>query len=128
MEYINYNKNPKGRKTGDCVIRAIATALDETWQDTYYDIFSFCLLKCVMPDDKEGYKAYLKHKGLDAQKMPRRADRTRYTVREFADEIAQEGKTYILSLAGHLTCLKGSKLYDIWDCSGKSVGNYWIVG
>ena len=34
MKFINYNANPKGRKTGDCVIRAIAFALNKSWIDT----------------------------------------------------------------------------------------------
>ena len=127
MDYVNYNANPKGRKTGDCVIRATCTALNEKWEDIYRDLFEFCIKRCLMIDSKNGYEAYLEHRGLKKQKMPRREDNTRYTVKEFADELANENKTYILSIAGHMTCLKGKKLYDIWDCSGKSVGNYWIV-
>lgn len=33
--YINYNPNPAGRTVGDCAIRALAKALDITWEDAY---------------------------------------------------------------------------------------------
>ena len=25
----------------------------------------------------------------------------------------------------HVTCIIGGKVTDIWDCTGKFVGNYW---
>ena len=59
--------------------------------------------------------------------MPRRSDRTRYTLEEFATEIAEENKIYLVRLAGHLTVIKNKNLIDTWNCSYKSVGNYWIV-
>lgn len=30
-----YNPNPVGRKVGDCVIRAVAKALDLSWEEAY---------------------------------------------------------------------------------------------
>ena len=33
MEFVKFNANPKGRKTGDCVVRAICTALNESWEE-----------------------------------------------------------------------------------------------
>ena len=59
--------------------------------------------------------------------MPKRADNTKYTVREFADELAKENKTYIINIAHHTTVIKNKKLYDIWNCGRKSVGNFWII-
>ena len=34
-------------------------------------------------------------------------------------------KTLIISMANHLTCAKAGTLIDTWNCSQKSVGNYW---
>ena len=30
-----YNANPSGKRTTDCVIRAISTATDQTWEETF---------------------------------------------------------------------------------------------
>lgn len=127
MEYVEFNNNPKGKKTTDCVLRAISFAMEKDYIETYKDMVEFSIKKGIFISDNKFSKTYLKSKNIEIQKMPRRNDNIRYTVREFADEIAENGKTYILSIAHHLTVIKDKKLYDIWNCGNKSVGNYWIV-
>ena len=41
MRFIRYNANPKGWKTGDCVIRAVAAATQQTWDDVYDELSIF---------------------------------------------------------------------------------------
>lgn len=36
--FIYTNPNPTNKKTGDCVIRAIAIATGSTWEDAYMDL------------------------------------------------------------------------------------------
>lgn len=125
--FNNYNANPKGRKAGDCVVRAITVALGEKWTDVYWALAELGLKHGYMPNDKECFKRYLKLRGYEMRKMPRRADRTRYTVAEFIRELADPDGTYLISVANHLTCVKRGVLTDTWNCGGKSVGNYWII-
>lgn len=33
-----YNANPKNKYTGDCVIRAISTALEQSWEQTIKEL------------------------------------------------------------------------------------------
>lgn len=35
--FIEYNVNPY-KKVGDCVVRAIAMFLDQSWEETYWDL------------------------------------------------------------------------------------------
>ena len=35
MSYIFFNPNPCGRAVGDCSVRAVAKALDLTWNDAF---------------------------------------------------------------------------------------------
>lgn len=127
MEFINYNANPKNKKTGDCVIRAISTALNQDYWKTLDEMVEITKKTGYYMSEKEGYTAYLKSKGYEKQKMPKRPDNTRYTVEEFANELVIPEYNYIIKVANHLTCLKGQDLYDTWNCSRKSVGNYWII-
>ena len=127
MQFVNYNANPKNRKTSDCVIRALCTALNNSWKDTYISLVDFSIKQGLMCNEKRAYTSYLKAKGYEIQKMPKRKDNTRYTVREFVDEIAESKSTYILSIANHLTVVKDKVLLDTWNCSKKSVGNYWVI-
>ena len=127
MQFINYNANPKRRKTTDCVIRALSTALNNSWEDTYRSLVDFSIKQGLMVNDKRAYTNYLKAKGYEMLKMPRRNDNTRYTVKEFIDELAEANTIYIISVANHLTVVKDRVLLDTWNCSRKSVGNYWKV-
>ncbi len=127
MEFIKYNNNPKNKKTGDCVIRAIATATNSSWEYVYIKLAELGIRKGLIINDPNNWQKYLEILGYKKQKMPRRSDRTRYTLEEFATEIAEENKIYLVRLAGHLTVIKNKNLIDTWNCSYKSVGNYWIV-
>lgn len=128
MKFIKYNENPKNKKTNDCVIRAIATATNSSWEYIYSKLAEQGIKKGLMINDNRNWIKYLADLGYKKQPMPRREDRTRYTLEEFATELAKEDKTYIVKIAGHLTVIKNKNLIDTWDCNYKSVGNYWIIG
>ena len=127
MEFIAYNANPKRRKTDDCYVRALSLALDKNYADVLKDLCNISIEISYSVNSKECIKEYLSRMGIKMEKMPRRKDNTRYTTKEFADELAKPRKIYVLSLAKHLTCIKNKNLYDTWNCGNKSVGNYWII-
>lgn len=127
MKFIRYNANPKGKKTGDCVIRAICTALNKTWEDTYREMLEVAIKYGYAVSTKDNYTKYLKQLGYEKQKMPKRCTGKRYKIEEFIDELCDKNKTYIIDMANHVTVVSKNVLYDIWDCSNKSVCNYWIV-
>lgn len=102
MQFINYNANPRGRKTTDCVIRAMSTSLNNTWEDTYRSLVDYSIKQSLMCNEKRALMGYLKAKGYEMQKMPNHKNNTRYTVAEFVDTIAETKATYILSVANHL--------------------------
>lgn len=125
--FIKYNNNPKNKKTGDCVIRAISFATNNTWENTYRELTELGIKNCLILNDTNNWRKYLKLLGYEQQKMPRKADNTRYTVHEFCNQLAKKDVTYIIKVANHITVVKDKDLYDTWDCSNKSVGNYWII-
>ena len=128
MEFRKENINPKGWKTGDCVVRAIAGANNMSWEVAYLQLCDIGAKKCRMPNDKQTYEAWLKEHGWVKQKMPVWYDafgnRNRYTVKALADEYPDI--KMIVSVASHLTFVDKGTLIDSWNCGSKSVGNYWI--
>lgn len=131
MEFKQFNANPKQwKREGDCVVRALCVALDQTWEETYKELFELGLKKCTMPNSKSTYEAYLKQKGWVKHKMPVWYDafgrRQRYTIRALAKEYPD--MKAVISVANHLTYVEEGTLIDTWDCSIKSVGNYWTKG
>lgn len=124
MEFIKLNVNPKGWKTGDCVIRALTTASELDWLEVYDTLCEIGRKKCRMPNDKIVYEKFLQDQGFINCKMPRHADNSRYTVKELIDEIG-EGNILVINIANHVTVAVNDKLIDLWNCGSKSVGNYF---
>lgn len=128
MEFQLLNLNPKGWKTGDCVVRALAGANNMSWESTYLSLCEIGAKKCRMPNDKATYEAFLKERGWVKQKMPVWYDafgkKNRYTVEDLAKEFPD--KKMVVSVAHHLTFIDKGVLKDLWNCGSKSVGNYWI--
>ena len=126
MEFIKYNSNLKNKITNDCVIRAITIATNKNWEDVYRELTELGISKGLMINDKRNWKMYLRRLGYEQQKTPKKENNKRYTIQEFCEELAEVQQEYIISIRGHLTIVKNKNLYDIWNCSNKCMGNYWI--
>ena len=125
-----YNANPKGRMTGDCVIRAISTAMERPYNDVYEELFQFSLKNGYMLNDKKCYEKYLESKGWIKNAQPRKKDNTKYTGKEFCEEIQTHRhwySPYIIAHIGghHIVAIMFGKVNDTWDSTWGSIGNYW---
>ena len=141
-----YNANPKGWKTGDCVVRAISTATNKSWDDVFIGLNEIAFKKKRVFNDPIVYTEYLKQLGWDKKAQPRfyeygcgcKVGMSKQTVNEFIDyingdlQINRKTDAYIITVAHHMTCVKFDntlgkfELYDIWDCGNKTIRNYWI--
>lgn len=130
-----YNANPKGRITGDCTFRAIATALDLPWNQVVLEMAELSCETGYAINDKKGIERYMELKGWEKCRQPRKADNTKYTGAEFCRELNKSprfaGKSLVCNIGGnHIVCIKQSrglfKVHDIWDSTRKCIGNYWI--
>ena len=63
--FIKENMNPKGWKCGDCVIRACAKALNQSWDDTYNQLYEIGFKKKRMPNDDCCYCKLLESNGFE---------------------------------------------------------------
>ena len=120
------NLNPKGQKTGDCVIRAVAAFLGWTWERTYRELAEWGMEHGWMLNSDENFESFLLAKAWEKERMPRRADNTRFTAKEFCQQIAEPGTVYLIRLAHHLSFIgPDCRIWDTWDCGRRSVGNFW---
>lgn len=127
MKFVKYNANPFGVKTGDCVIRAISTALNMSWARTYKEMLDVTLETGYAISCKDNYTEYLKRKGFERQKMPKKVNGRRYKLYEFIMEIAKPEGVYVVSIYDHLTVVDKQDIYDLWDCRNKCVLGYWRI-
>ena len=123
MEFIKTNPHPAGKKTGDCVVRALAIAEDKKWIDVYDTLCKVGRKLYEIPNSRKVYENYLILGGWTKQRMPKHPTGKRYTLRELADE--KKESTIVVSVARHLATVKNGNLLDTWDCSRKCVGNYF---
>lgn len=134
-----YNANPKGKIVGDCVIRALCTAVVQSWEDTYIEAVCNCAKKGLPCDDAKGIDYYLtEFKGFEKMKQPRKFDNTKYTGKQFCDYLnankeIYEGRRIVANIGGyHTVCIMEDpadyrfKVYDHWDSTNGTIGNWWI--
>lgn len=128
LEYFNYNVNPKGRKTGDCCVRALVGTLKIHYDEAIDLCAEYAKELCYGITDKQVVEAVLKEFGWVKMKQPRKKNGRKYTVGEM-DQILtkqqmQEG--VLITIANHHTCITEGYLQDTWDCRPWTVGNYYV--
>lgn len=128
LKYLNKNVNPKNRKTGDCSTRALVTVTGLSYEECLKMQMEESLTCYYDPTSKQVMERVLKKLGWVKMAQPRKIDNTKYTVGEM-DKILtnKELKAGVLvTVANHHTAIKEDNVVDIWDCRGKSVGNYYV--
>ena len=126
--FTYYNRNPKGRITTDCVVRAMSTALSVPYEKVVMDMAKIQCESGLDDAEPKSIEKYLTANGWLKNRQPKHENGTKFTCKEFV-KAHPKGK-YILSLAHHLTYLEDGKIFDIWDCykHGGCVGNYYTEG
>lgn len=130
-----YNANSHKRIGGDCVVRAIATALGQSWEQTVMELTEVGIKYGYVLNDVHTYSKYLESKGMKKHAQPRMGDNTKYTGEEWCkilSKISKVDKPIVAHIGGHhLVCIMPKdgkyKVHDIWDSTDGCVGNYWCM-
>lgn len=120
--YIFVNQNPQNKLVGDCTIRAISTALNQEWQETYIGLLIEGYIMYDMPSANRVWGNYITQKGFKRQVLPTECP-TCYTVKDFCDE--HPHGTYILAISGHVVAVIDGNYYDTWDSGDENPIYYW---
>ena len=122
--FKEFNSHPKGLKTSDCVVRAIATATSTEYMECRKVLnrkkreLGFTSYK----DTKFLYKHFGRYPRLifKAIKGEPRIKGSDFT------ELHPKG-IFILKMAGHITVCINGEILDTWDCSYRSVYTAWEI-
>lgn len=121
--YVNYNANPKHKKTSDCAIRAVAVATGLGWDKAFEGLTASAYKLKTVLNDVEAVEDFLLTQGFLIGKIKVQKGSKRPTVDEFA---RNNPNIYaVLRVANHITCSGRGNYVDIWDCGDKSVYKYW---
>jgi len=129
MAYKNFNANPKGRKTGDCYIRALSKAAKMCWKVVLEKLVSISMDKYLDPSDTKVIDQFVKDVGGEAKKIDYLIGPGTKRRRPVVWEFARDNPTgrYVLRVANHLVAVANGNYYDTWDSGGKSVYKYWKI-
>lgn len=120
--FMKCNINPDDKNTGDCTVRAISTALGQSWEKTFAGLCVKSLEMHEMPSTNRVWGAYLRDKGFARSAIP--ADLPEdYSVRDFCEDTPKG--TFILACEGHVVAVIDGKYYDAWDSGDYVPLFYW---
>lgn len=121
--FVKKNVNPKGKKTGDCVVRALSLALGKPYETIYRELFELSLETGYIVNDKRLEEKYLARQGFCKHKQPKKPNGTKYKIAEI-DSLCREA-VIVVSCAHHLTAVMDGEVVDTWDCRAKCISNYY---
>lgn len=115
------NPNPKKRRVGDCVIRAIALATEHSWEYTFLKLAMHGYETGDILSSNSMWDDYLRSEGFKRYILPDTCPAC-YTIEQFCKE-HPEG-TYILATGSHVVAVVDGNYLDTWD-SGEEVPLYY---
>ena len=110
--WIRCNPNPLGRQTGDCVIRAIAIATDQSWRRVYRQLCDLGEKHADLPNSNMIWGMYLRERGAKQFLLPESCPDC-ITVQAFCERY-QEG-IYVLGTGDHAVTYISGNYYDSFD-------------
>lgn len=120
--YQYLNVNPTGKSVGDCVVRALSLALDDSWEHIYADLTMTGRYMYDMPNSNEVWGRYLQMNGFSFHRLPDTCPLC-YTVRTFVQE--HPIGTYVVATGSHVLTVIDGVYYDTAD-TGNEVLHYYF--
>lgn len=117
-----YNPNPAGRMVGDCAVRAVAKALNASWEAAYTMICDAGFDMCDMPSSNGVWGAVLRKFGFYRENIPSTCPDC-YTAEMFCED--HPHGVYVLGFGAHVATVADGDIYDSWDSSMEIPQYYW---
>ena len=122
MAWQFYNPNPvRTDGVGDCAVRAVAKALDMTWERAYVELCMNGFLMGDLPNSDLVWGSVLRLHGFSRDVIPNTCPDC-FTVNDFCRDHPQG--VFVLKSNGHVAAVMDGILYDSWD-SGMNVPQYY---
>jgi hypothetical protein len=122
--FCYYNCNPHSRRTEDCVIRAIASGTEDSWEGALKKLTKHMIKTGYMLSTPDLYGDYLTHHGWVHKAQPRYGNHKTMKIKDFVKKF--KGRAIIHVGDDHVSYIEDGKLWDIWNCEDEIIGEYWI--
>ena len=117
-----FNPNPCGRNVGDCSVRAIAKALEISWETAFVALCYNAMQMCDMPSSDSVWGSVLRQSGFVRKAIPNTCPDC-YTAEDFCAEHPRG--VFVLGFGGHVATVIDGILFDSWD-SSQSVPQFYL--
>lgn len=121
--WIRYNSNPLAANAEDCAIRAVAVALNVTWDDAFDMVAQMAKNMGVMPHNNAAWGAVLRQHGFIRKIIPNTCPNC-YTIEDFCQEHPKG--IYVLGTGTHAVAAIDGNYIDTWDSGNEIPVYYWI--
>lgn len=127
MAWMYYNPNPVHSESGvgDCAIRAIAKALDVSWEEAYAKLCLNGYLMGDIPNSDIVWGSVLRAEGYIREVVPNTCPDC-YTVKEFCAD--HPVGTFVIKSDSHVATVVDGVVYDSWNSEMKIPIYYWTKG
>ena len=120
--YIPFNSNPMGRRTDDCVIRAVSRAFDIDWIHAYDLITDAGRKRFDMPEANHVWIGFLAEQGYDLYPIQNSCPDC-YTIRDFCRD--HPDGTFIIGTGTHVVTAIDGDWYDTYN-SGDLIPVFYL--
>ena len=120
--WIEYQPNPVARRVGDCAIRAVAKALNVSWEDAFVMIVVNAFTMADVSSSNTVWGSVLRQHGFYRDIIPNDCSDC-YTAEDFCRE--HPSGTYVLGFDNHTAAVIDGNIYDAWDSSQECPHYYW---
>lgn len=122
--WIKANPNPEGKEVPDCVIRAIAIALNMPWLQVFDELCAVARNEFNMPSSDSVWGLYLYSKGFEPFLLPETCPRC-VTIDEFTKWFPVG--IYIIGTGSHAVAIIDGNYFDSWDSGLEVPTFFWRI-
>lgn len=122
--WVYYNPNPvrSDNGVGDCTVRAIAKALNISWEQAYVKLSINGYLMGDLPNADTVWGSVLRTEGFVREMVPNTCPDC-YTIDDFCRDNPKG--IFVLKSENHVAAVIDGLLYDSWDSRMKTPIYYW---
>ena len=120
--WIKYNANPVANNVEDCAIRAVAVALNISWDDAFDMVCNMAKNMGVMPHNNAAWGAVLRQHSFKRAIIPNSCPDC-FTIKDFCLE-NPEG-VFVIGTGTHAVAVIDGNYYDTWNSGNEIPVYYW---